>query len=92
MKYMLLSIAGAALAATTAPAQVQEPAPAYKVTPDVQVLERNSRGHATRVMVGAEQYPVCMTEQQDRCIQPRAAGLGFGERPLGYWPNRARAN
>lgn len=67
-------------------AQVREPAPTYKVKPEVQVLERNARGHAIRVMVGSQTYDVCMNDRQDRCIQPRAAGLGFGERPLGYYP------
>lgn len=75
-----LGISGAAVA------QVNEPAPTYKVAPMVQVLERNARGKATRVAVRGQAYAVCMNDRQDSCIQPRAAGLGFGDRPMQYWP------
>lgn len=32
------------------------------------------------------EYPVCRGDQQDSCIQPRAAGMNWGNRPLDYWP------
>ena len=31
-------------------------------------------------------YPICSAEVQDSCIQPRAAGKNYGNRPLDYWP------
>ena len=52
------------------------------------VVQRNAAGRATEVKVGDTVYAVCMTEKQDDCIQPRAAGLKFGEKPLGYWPGK----
>lgn len=52
------------------------------------VVETNSRGQATKVRIGDTVYDVCMTPDQDSCIQPRAAGLKFGNRPLTYWPGK----
>lgn len=31
-------------------------------------------------------YPICSKDQTDGCIQPRAAGKNYGNRPLDYWP------
>jgi len=31
---------------------------------------------------------VCNAQRQDECINPRAAGLHFGNRPLAYWPGK----
>lgn len=81
-----LLAAGALLAAPSAMAQVKEPAPDYKVVPAVQVVERTSNGRAAVVEIAGERIDVCMNDRQDNCIQPRAAGLGFGEVPLSYWP------
>ena len=36
---------------------------------------------------GAE-YPPCRGELQDGCVNPREAGLNYGNRPLNYWPGR----
>ena len=36
----------------------------------------------------AGEYPICKGEIQDGCIQPRAAGKNWGNRPLDYWPGR----
>lgn len=51
-----------------------------------EVVERNDRGHATKVRRDGNTLDVCMNERQDNCIQPREAGLGWGDRPLDYWP------
>jgi len=32
------------------------------------------------------EYPVCKGDVQDSCIQPREAGLNYGNVPLDYWP------
>ena len=32
------------------------------------------------------EYPVCQGDETDSCIQPREAGLNYGNRPLDYWP------
>ena len=52
------------------------------------VVEKNARGMATKVRIGANTYDVCMTKDQDSCIQPRAAGLNWGNRALNYWPGK----
>ncbi|QFT78184.1 hypothetical protein [Erythrobacter sp. THAF29] len=52
------------------------------------VVETNAKGQATKVRIGDEVYEVCMTKGQDDCIQPRAAGLKWGNRPLTYWPGK----
>lgn len=53
-----------------------------------EIVETNARGQATKVRVEGKVYEVCMTENQDSCIQPRAAGLKWGNRPLTYWPGK----
>lgn len=46
------------------------------------VVERNAKGKATKVRIGGEIIDVCMNDRQDQCINPRAAKLGWGDRPL----------
>jgi len=53
-----------------------------------EIVERNNQGRVTKVRIEGKVYDVCMREGQDACIQPRAAGLGFGPRPLMYWPGQ----
>lgn len=55
----------------------------------VKVLDRAPDGRATRVEVAGQDYAVCSATVQDSCINPRQAGLHFGDRPLGYWPGHA---
>ncbi|MCT2559647.1 hypothetical protein N0B51_11715 [Tsuneonella sp. YG55] len=81
---MTLSAAGLGLA-------IGLSVPAAAQTKDYQakspeVVERNAQGKAIKVKVGETVYDVCMSEKQDHCINPRAAGLNWGDRPLGYWP------
>ena len=52
------------------------------------VVERNTQGKATKVRVEGTVYDVCMKDDQDGCINPRAAGLDWGNRPLDYWPGK----
>ena len=52
------------------------------------VVERNDEGKATKVRIDGKMYDVCMTFEQDDCINPRAAGLKWGNRPLQYWPGQ----
>lgn len=33
-------------------------------------------------------YPPCRGDMQDSCINPREAGLNYGNRPLNYWPGK----
>jgi len=53
-----------------------------------EIVETNSRGQATKVRIDGTVYSVCMKKEQDSCINPRAAGLKWGNRPLDYWPGK----
>lgn len=92
-RYLKAAVAAAALggAAASAPAMAQEaPAPAAppaRAEAPV-VVERAPNGRPTSVRIGGTVYKVCMTESEDSCIQPRAAGLNWGNHPLGHWPGR----
>lgn len=33
-----------------------------------------------------KEYPVCRGAVQDSCVNPREAGLNYGNRPLDHWP------
>ena len=74
----------AALAAVLA-----APAIAATTMPKVDVLAKDAHGRATQVSVDGKVYDVCLNEQQDECIQPRAIGLKWGDRPLAYWPGKS---
>lgn len=52
------------------------------------VVATNDRGKATQVRINGKVIDVCMSEEQDNCINPRAAGLDWGDRPLEYWPGQ----
>ena len=56
-----------------------------------EIVERNDRGKATHVRVEGKIYEVCMNESQDSCIQPRAAGLGWGDIPAMDFPENRRS-
>ena len=34
------------------------------------------------------EYPPCKGDIQDSCVNPREAGLNYGNRPLNYWPGQ----
>tara|TARA_R110001599_G_scaffold117934_2_gene286834 strand:- start:4555 stop:4902 length:348 start_codon:yes stop_codon:yes gene_type:complete len=40
------------------------------------------------VTVDGKEVAVCTKDVQDSCINPRAAGLNWGNRPLDYWPGK----
>ncbi|MGN3975090.1 hypothetical protein [Tsuneonella sp. SYSU-LHT278] len=82
IKIMFLSAASLVIA-TGGPATAQEKDYQAK---SPEVVERNTHGKATKVKVGETVYDVCMSDRQDNCINPRAAGLDWGDRPLTYWP------
>ncbi|HYC75039.1 hypothetical protein [Brevundimonas sp.] len=88
------ALAAAALAgAAAAPVVAQDaptPAPAAPATRTEApvVVARDANGRATSVRIGGTVYKVCMSENEDGCIQPRDAGLNWGDRPLAHWPGR----
>ena len=83
---MMALVATGAVSAGTVYAQDNSAAETRAESPEV--VERGPNGRATRVRVGDTVYDVCESEGEDNCIQPRAAGLGWGDRPLQHWPGR----
>ncbi len=53
-----------------------------------EIVERDSRGRPTRVRVDGQVYVVCTPVVTDACINPRQAGLNFGNWPLDHWPGQ----
>ncbi len=70
-------------------ANAQGTANAYGCNAVSTVTERDSRGRATKVTVDGREYVVCTAMIMDSCINPRQAGLNFGNVPLDTWPGRA---
>ena len=81
MKTLFAAAAATGLAIAATPALADD----HKADKPV-VVERTADGKATKVSIEGKVYDVCMSEAQDSCINPRAAGLNWGDRPLGYWP------
>jgi hypothetical protein len=54
--------------------------------PKAAVAARNHRGHPTEVMVDGQSYKVCSKTVTDSCINPRQAGLHYGNTPMKSWP------
>jgi hypothetical protein len=62
--------------------------PVLAAGPKANVVERDSRGHPTKVEIEGQVYAVCQGDQSDGCINPREAGLKFGNNPINYWPGK----
>ena len=89
MKAIIATTAALGLAAFASPAIADDHTSGAQTTGEgFTVVEKNSRGKVTKVSKDGKTYDVCMTKDQDACINPRAAGLKWGNRPLGYWPGR----
>lgn len=80
-----------------APAQAPAPAPAPATGMGASATVASSGGinfvrgevaqTAPAATPGAE-YPPCRGQMTDGCVNPREAGLNYGNRPLDYWPGR----
>lgn len=88
MTFKAALTAAAAGVALAAPVQAQDRGAAGTRAESPVVVERADNGRATSVRIGETVYKVCATENEDGCIQPRAAGLDWGDRPLQSWPGR----
>ena len=79
----------ATAAATTLALGLAAPALAdHHMEAKAEVVETNTKGQAVKVKIGDQVYDVCLTDAQDSCINPREAGLKWGNRPLSYWPGK----
>ena len=89
MKNIIALSTAASIAVTAAPALAQDmDSDSTEAEPKVTVVSTNDDGKATQVSIEGKVYDVCMNEEQDRCINPRAAGLDWGNVPLDYWPGQ----
>ena len=86
----ILSAAAAASMALTgvAHASQSEMADSAKTDPKATVVNKGANGRAQTVMLNGKEYTVCGGDVTDGCINPREAGLNFGNRALDYWPGK----
>lgn len=59
-----------------------------KMDPKATVVDKGPKGKAQTVMLNGKEYQVCGGDVTDNCINPREAGLNFGNRALDYWPGK----
>ncbi len=59
-----------------------------KADPKATVVDKGANGRAQTVMLNGKEYKVCGGDVTDGCINPREAGLKFGNRALDYWPGK----
>ena len=88
-----LAIFSAVTAATmafsgTAYANHHEMKDGAKMDPKATVVAKGANGRAQTVMLNGKEYQVCGGDVTDGCINPREAGLNFGNRALDYWPGK----
>jgi hypothetical protein len=86
----LLLMACMATLALAAPLSAQAQASDQSGRTQAQIVERGPDGKASVVRIDGRNYPVCNASgaRQDGCIEPRSAGLKWGDRPLKYWPGK----
>lgn len=51
-----------------------------------EIVTRGPDGRVQVVRVDGTEYQICASDWQDNCMNPRAAGLAWDDRPLRYWP------
>ena len=56
--------------------------------PKPTIVDKGANGRAQTVMLNGKEYKVCGGDVTDGCINPREAGLDFGNRALDYWPGK----
>ncbi|MEJ2410064.1 MAG: hypothetical protein P8Y58_09590 [Novosphingobium sp.] len=85
MNAKTLTVLALTMAAATAPIA----GTAFAAPASPQILARDAHGRAIEVRIDGQSYPVCEGSMQDECINPRQAGLHFGNVPLNHWPDKA---
>ncbi|MDE2560938.1 MAG: hypothetical protein KGL48_01710 [Sphingomonadales bacterium] len=93
--FALSAVAAIGLAASPAMARTRtwhkpmhHHAEATASMPKADVIARDARGRATKVRVDGKDYAVCTAKVTDDCIQPRQAGLHWGDTPMKNWPGK----
>ena len=59
-----------------------------KMETKAEVVKKASNGRAQTIMMNGKEYTVCTADVTDGCINPREAGLNFGNRALDHWPGK----
>ena len=76
------------LAITAAVAAAVLATPVLAAGAKATVVERDARGRPTKVEMEGQVYAICTSDNSDGCINPREAGLNFGNTPVKNWPGR----
>jgi len=84
MTGLLAAPAALSILALAAPAIVEER------KPEAEIVKRGPDGRAEIVRIEGRDYPVCKDDQKDGCINPRDAGLDWGNREIDHWPGKPR--
>jgi hypothetical protein len=84
----LLLVISMATLASAVPLAAQAQSTDQSGRQQAEIIQRGPDGRASVVRIGGRDYPVCTGAQQDGCIEPRTAGLKWGDRPLSYWPGK----
>ncbi|WP_417609349.1 hypothetical protein [Parasphingorhabdus sp.] len=89
-KIAILSVVTAASMAFSgaAYASQQDMPDGAKMDQKATVIAKGKNGRADKVMLNGKEYAVCGGDVTDDCINPREAGLNFGNRALDYWPGK----
>ena len=86
---ILSAVAAASVAFSgVAHANHHEKGDGAKMDHKVEVVKKSASSRAQTVMLSGKEYQVCSGDVTDNCINPRAAGLNFGNRALDYWPGK----
>ncbi|WP_198302009.1 hypothetical protein [Croceicoccus marinus] len=80
----IIASAAILLSASTSVSAQDKPANFKAASPEI--VTRGPDGRVQVVRVGGTEYQICASDRQDNCMNPRAAGLARGDRPLRYWP------
>lgn len=76
------------VAAALAAGVIAVPAVAANDSVKAEVIERDAKGKPTKVRIDGKDYAVCTSDNSDGCINPREAGLKFGNHAATKWPGR----
>lgn len=87
MKTLIAATALVCLAATPALADHHMAKP-HMTSTGWTVVETDAKGKATKVSKDGMTYAVCTSDNSDNCINPREAGLKWGNVPLTRWPGK----
>ena len=93
MKTIIAGTLTALMSVSFAAAAIAQTAPAdTKAGAKIVIVERDAKGKATKVKIGEDVIPVCMSEAMtDGCINPYEAGLKWGNRPVSTYTDKDAA-